>query len=210
MKTPQSRGWFITLEGIDGAGKSSQFSAVVETLRGMGRKVVATREPGGTPLGERLRELLLGEAMSTSAEALLVFAARQEHVLHVIEPALLRGQDVVCDRFTDATLAYQGAGKGIPRDRLEALAQWVHPGLAPDLTLLLDLPAEVAAQRMQAQGRTADRFERESQEFFARVRRQYLELAREQPRRWRVIDANRSLEQVSEDVMQNLKSFLEA
>ena len=210
MNPSSSRGLFITLEGIDGAGKSSQFSAVVDTLRGLGRKVVATREPGGTPLGERLRELLLNEPMSTSAEALLVFAARQEHVLHVIEPALLRGQDVVCDRFTDATLAYQGAGKGIPRDRLEALAQWVHPGLAPDLTLLLDLPAEVAAQRMQAQGRTADRFERESQEFFARVRRQYLELAREQPRRWRVIDANRSLEQVSEDVMQNLKSFLEA
>nr|WP_018912518.1 dTMP kinase [Thiomonas sp. FB-6] len=210
MKTPQSRGWFITLEGIDGAGKSSQFSAVVETLRGLGRAVVATREPGGTPLGERLRELLLSEPMSTSAEALLVFAARQEHVLHVIEPALLRGQDVVCDRFTDATLAYQGAGKGIPRDRLEALAQWVHPGLEPDLTLLLDLPAEVAAQRMQAQGRTADRFEREPQEFFARVRREYLELAREQPRRWRVIDANRDLEDVREDVLQSLKSFLEA
>ncbi|MBU6438653.1 MAG: dTMP kinase [Betaproteobacteria bacterium] len=210
LKTPQSRGWFITLEGIDGAGKSSQFSAVVETLRGLGRAVVATREPGGTPLGERLRELLLNEPMSTSAEALLVFAARQEHVLHVIEPALLRGQDVVCDRFTDATLAYQGAGKGIPRDRLEALAQWVHPGLEPDLTLLLDLPAEVAAQRMQAQGRAADRFEREPQEFFARVRRQYLELAREQPRRWRVIDANRSLEEVREDVLQSLKSLLEA
>jgi dTMP kinase len=209
LKNPSSRGLFITLEGIDGAGKSSQFSALVETLRGLGREVVATREPGGTPLGERLREMVLNEAMSTSTEALLVFAARQEHVLHVIEPALLRGQDVVCDRFTDATLAYQGAGKGIPRDRLEALAHWVHPGLEPDLTVLLDLPAETAARRMREQGRQGDRFEREPEEFFGRVRRQYLELAREQPRRWRVVDATRSLEQVREDVIQNLKKFLE-
>ena len=209
LKNSTNRGWFITLEGIDGAGKSSQFSAVVDTLRGLGRKVVATREPGGTPLGERLRELLLSEAMSTSSEALLMFAARQEHVLHVIEPALLRGNDVVCDRFTDATLAYQGAGKGIPRDRLESLAHWVHPGLAPDLTILLDLPAEVAAQRMREQGRQADRFEREPEEFFGRVRRQYLELAREQPRRWCVVDASRSLDEVREEVIQNLKKRLE-
>ncbi len=208
MKTTPSRGLFITLEGIDGAGKSSQFDAVVEALRGLGRRVVTTREPGGTALGERLRELLLSQDMSTSTEALLLFAARQEHVLKVIEPALLQGQDVVCDRFTDATLAYQGAGKGVPRDRLEALAHWVHPGLQPDLTLLLDLPASSAAQRLRAQARIADRFEQESEAFFARVRQQYLDLASEQPTRWRVIDASGGLEQVRVDLLKNLKDFI--
>lgn len=209
LKTPSSRGLFITLEGIDGAGKSSQFEAVVETLRNLGREVVPTREPGGTPLGERLRELLLTHAMSTSTEALLVFAARQEHVLRVIEPALLLGHDVVCDRFTDATLAYQGAGKGIPRDRLEALGHWVHPGLEPDLTLLLDLPAATAAQRIHAQQRETDRFESEPEEFFLRVRQQYLELAREQPQRWCVIDASRSLDEVRAEVMQHVRNIAE-
>ena len=208
MNPSSSRGLFITLEGIDGAGKSSQFDAVVDTLRGFGREVVATREPGGTPLGERLRELLLREAMSTSTEALLVFAARQEHVLRVIEPALLLGHDVVCDRFTDATLAYQGAGKGIPRDRLEALANWVHPGLEPDLTLLLDVPAEVASKRLQAQGRDPDRFERESTEFFARVRQQYLDLAREQPQRWCVVDASQDPQSVRQHLTEYVKNRL--
>ena len=208
MSPSSSRGLFITLEGIDGAGKSSQFDAVVEALRGLGREVVATREPGGTPLGERLRELLLREPMSTSTEALLVFAARQEHVLRVIEPALLLGHDVVCDRFTDATLAYQGAGKGIPRDRLEALAHWVHPGLQPDLTLLLDVPAEVASKRLQAQGREPDRFERESTEFFSRVRQQYLELAREQPGRWCVVDASQDPQSVRLQLMDHIKKHL--
>ena len=208
MNPSSSRGLFITLEGIDGAGKSSQFDAVVDTLRGFGREVVATREPGGTPLGERLRELLLRETMSTSTEALLVFAARQEHVLRVIEPALLLGHDVVCDRFTDATLAYQGAGKGIPRDRLEALANWVHPGLEPDLTLLLDVPAEVASKRLQAQGRDPDRFERESTEFFARVRQQYLDLAREQPQRWCVVDASQDSQSVRQHLMEYVKKLL--
>ena len=208
MNPSSSRGLFITLEGIDGAGKSSQFNAVVDALRGLGREVVATREPGGTPLGERLRELLLREAMSTSTEALLVFAARQEHVLRVIEPALLLGHDVVCDRFTDATLAYQGAGKGIPRDRLEALANWVHPGLEPDLTLLLDVPAEVASKRLRMQGRDPDRFERESAEFFARVRQQYLDLAREQPRRWCVVDASQDPESVRQHLMEHIRKHL--
>ncbi len=208
MTISRSRGLFITLEGIDGAGKSSQFDAMVAELRSLGRSVVATREPGGTPLGESLRELLLTQDMSTSTEALLVFAARQEHVLKVIEPALLRGHDVVCDRFTDATLAYQGAGKGIPRDRLEALAYWVHPGLTPDLTVLLDVPAATAAQRLRAQSRQADRFEREPEEFFTRVREQYLELAREQADRWCVIDASRELGEVRQDILQNLKKRL--
>ncbi len=208
MTISRSRGLFITLEGIDGAGKSSQFDAMVAELRSLGRSVVATREPGGTPLGESLRELLLTQDMSTSTEALLVFAARQEHVLKVIEPALLRGHDVVCDRFTDATLAYQGAGKGIPRDRLEALAHWVHPGLTPDLTVLLDVPAATAAQRLRAQSRQADRFEQEPEEFFTRVREQYLELAREQADRWCVIDASRELGEVRQDILQNLKKRL--
>ena len=208
MTTSRSRGLFITLEGIDGAGKSSQFDAMVAELRSLGRSVVATREPGGTALGESLRELLLTQDMSTSTEALLVFAARQEHVLKVIEPALLRGHDVVCDRFTDATLAYQGAGKGIPRDRLEALAHWVHPGLTPDLTVLLDVPAATAAQRLRAQSRQADRFEQEPEEFFTRVREQYLELAREQADRWCVIDASRELGEVRQDILQNLKKRL--
>lgn len=208
LKTPRSRGLFITLEGIDGAGKSSQFDAVVAALRAMERTVIATREPGGTALGESLRSLLLTQDMATSTEALLVFAARQEHVLKVIEPALMLGHDVVCDRFTDATLAYQGAGKGIPRDRLEALAHWVHPGLSPDLTLLLDVPAATAAQRLRAQKRQADRFEQEPEEFFSRVREQYLELAREQPERWCVIDASQGLEQVTSEIMQNLNKHL--
>ena len=208
MKTPHPRGLFITVEGIAGAGKSTQFAALVQALRTRGRDVVATREPGGTPLGETLRELLLGQPMSVSTEALLVFAARQEHVLTRIEPALLRGQDVVCDRFTDATLAYQGAGKGIPRDRLQALADWVHPGLEPDLTLLLDLPAEVAAQRMRLQQREADRFERESIGFFERVRQRYLELAAEQPGRWRVVDASQAPEEVWENMRDHLNKFL--
>lgn len=208
MKTTHSRGLFITVEGIDGAGKSTQFAALVQALRARGRDVVATREPGGTPLGETLRELLLGQPMSISTEALLVFAARQEHVLTLIEPALLRGQDVVCDRFTDATLAYQGAGKGIPRDRLQALADWVHPGLEPDLTLLLDLPAEVAAQRMRLQQREPDRFERESVGFFERVRQRYLELAAEQPARWCVVDASQAPEEVRDDMLNHLNKFL--
>jgi dTMP kinase len=203
------QGLFITLEGIDGAGKTTQFDTVVATLRAAGRRVTATREPGGTPLGERIRELLLAEPMTTTAEALLMFAARQEHVLRIIEPALLQGNDVVCDRFTDATLAYQGAGKGIPQDRLQTLARWVHPGLKPDFTLLIDVPAELAAKRLQTQQRHPDRFERESLEFFVRVRQHYLQLAADEPKRWVLIDGTQSLEQVRTEVIQNLKKRLQ-
>ncbi|MHB1667518.1 dTMP kinase [Thiomonas sp.] len=209
MKPTSHQGLFITLEGIDGAGKTTQFEAVVATLRAAGRHVTATREPGGTPLGERIREILLAEPMTTTTEALLMFAARQEHVLRVIEPALLQGHDVVCDRFTDATLAYQGAGKGIPQDRLQTLARWVHPGLKPDFTLLIDVPAEVAARRLQTQQRQPDRFEREPLEFFARVRQQYLHLAASEPARWVVIDGTQGLDQVRQDVIQNLKKKLQ-
>jgi dTMP kinase len=203
------QGLFITLEGIDGAGKTTQFDTVVSTLRAAGRRVTATREPGGTPLGERIRELLLTEPMTTTAEALLMFAARQEHVLRIIEPALLQGNDVVCDRFTDATLAYQGAGKGIPQDRLQTLARWVHPGLKPDFTLLIDVPAELAAKRLQTQQRRPDRFERESLEFFVRVRQHYLQLAADEPKRWVSIDGTQSLEQVRAEVIQCLKKRLQ-
>ena len=208
MSSPHPRGVFVTLEGIDGAGKSTQFTALVDALRALGRDVVATREPGGTALGERIRELLLHETMAPSTEALLMFAARQEHVLRVIEPALLRGSDVVCDRFTDASLAYQGAGKGIPLDRLQALAHWVHPGLRPDLSVLLDLPPEVAAQRLR--GRDADRFEREPRAFFERVRAQYLQLAAAEPQRWLVVDAQAAPERVAETLRAALQRLLEA
>ncbi len=207
--TTSHQGLFITLEGIDGAGKTTQFEAVVATLRAAGRRVTATREPGGTPLGERIREILLAEPMTTTTEALLMFAARQEHVLRVIEPALLQGHDVVCDRFTDATLAYQGAGKGIPQDRLLTLARWVHPGLKPGFTLLIDVPAEVALHRLQKQQRQQDRFERESLEFFARVRQQYLRLAASESARWIVIDGTQDLEQVRHNVIQNVRKMLQ-
>ena len=210
MNPTSHQGLFITLEGIDGAGKTTQFDTVVAALRAAGRRVTATREPGGTPLGERIRELLLGEPMTTTAEALLMFAARQEHVLRIIEPALLQGHDVVCDRFTDATLAYQGAGKGIPQDRLQTLARWVHPGLKPDFTLLIDVPAELAAKRLQTQQRQPDRFERESLEFFIRVRQHYLQLAADEPRRWVLIDGTQSLEQVRAEVIQSVKKRIQA
>lgn len=210
MNSNNIRGLFITLEGIDGAGKTTQFEAVAEFLRSAGRHVVCTREPGGTPLGERIRTLLLTEAMTTSTEALLMFAARQEHVLRVVEPALLLGHDVVCDRFTDATIAYQGAGKGIPQDRLQTLARWVHPGLSPDYTLLIDVPAELAAQRLQAQGRPQDRFESESLEFFRRVRQSYLNMAAAEQERWGVIDGTQSSAQVRKNVIDNLKKLMQS
>lgn len=209
MTHPPHRGVFITLEGIDGAGKTTQFHAVVETLRAAGRTVVATREPGGTPIGESLRALLLSEPMHSATETLLMFAARQEHVLRVIEPALMRGEDVVCDRFTDATLAYQGGGKGLPVDRLKALARWVHPGLIPDLTILIDVPVELASQRLRAQARDADRFEREPTEFFKRVRDQYLALAAAEPSRWAVVNGARSLDLVGADLIELLKKRLQ-
>jgi dTMP kinase len=203
-----SPGLFITFEGIDGAGKTTQFQAAVRTLRDAGRVVTPTREPGGTEIGERIRELLLLLPMGTATEALLMFAARQEHVLTVIEPALLRGEVVVCDRFTDATLAYQGAGKGIPFDRLQALARWVHPGLEPDLTLLIDVPAEVAARRLGEQQRERDRFEVESLEFFQRVRAHYLDMAAAAPQRWRVIDGTQHPGAVQADVIHHIKKML--
>ena len=181
------RGRFITFEGIDGAGKSTQIEVVANALRARGLPLVITREPGGTPLGEALREVILHQPMTTTAETLLMFAARAEHLERVIRPALGHGTWVLCDRFTDATYAYQAGGRGMSGERIAELEQWLHPDLQPDLTLLIDVPPEVAAQRL-ARARSADRFEAEQVDFFARVRRAYLDRAGGEPQRFIVID----------------------
>lgn len=196
----RERGRFITFEGIDGAGKSSQIAAVVALLQARGGEVEQSREPGGTPLGERLRELLLHEAMNLETEAMLMFAARREHLAARILPALEAGKWVVCDRFSDATYAYQVGGRGLARDKFEALEAWVHPGFQPDLTLVFDLPPEVAASRVAGAGAAPDRFEREQRDFFERVRAAYLERARQAPQRICVIDANRPPEVVGAEI----------
>ncbi len=184
----KARGKFITFEGIDGAGKSTHIPAVAALLRARGYEVVVTREPGGTALGEKLRALLLSESMHLETETLLMFAARREHVAGVIEPALARGTWVLSDRFTDATRAYQGAGRRIAAERIEQLAHWVHPDTNPDMTLLFDVPQAVAAARL-ADARDPDRFEREQVAFHERVRERYLQLAWAEPARFRLIDA---------------------
>jgi dTMP kinase len=189
------RGRFITVEGIDGAGKSTQIDAVAAALRARGLHLVLTREPGGTSLGESLRELILNERMTAETETLLLFAARAEHLDRVIRPALAVGQWVLCDRFTDATYAYQSGGRGVDEDRIAALEHWVHADLQPDLTLLFDVPPEIAAQRL-SQARTADRFEAEDVHFFAAVRRAYLARAASDPARFFVIDGTRPPEEL--------------
>lgn len=187
-----ARGRFISFEGIDGAGKSTQHAWLVDYLRRQGRSVVATREPGGTPLGEKLRALLLAEPMHLETEALLMFAARREHIAQVIEPALARGEWVVCDRFVDASFAYQGGGRGLEWKKLEDLAQWVLGDLQPDLTLIFDAPVEIAQQRLHAATPNPDRFEQEQSAFFDRVRAAYLRIAQENPDRVRLIDATQT------------------
>lgn len=187
---------FITIEGIDGAGKSSHLEAIAGRIRAAGHEAILTREPGGTPLGERLREIVLHEPMHPATEVLLMFAARSEHLAAVIEPTLAAGRWVVCDRFTDATFAYQCGGRGMDREVVRALERVVHPGRQPDATFLFDLDPEIAASRQRAQGRAPDRFEREQAEFFARVRAAYLERARESPGRFHVIDASGTLAEV--------------
>lgn len=194
------RGKFVTLEGVDGAGKSSHIPWIAERLRDGGREVVVTREPGGTPLAEKLRALVLSEPMEPLAETLLMFAARADHVQKVIAPALARGAWVVCDRFTDATLAYQGAGKGVPVDRIRQLAQATHPGLAPDQTLVFDCPYEVSRSRLSNSGRELDRFEAEERAFFERVRAAYQALAAEEPGRVQLIDGSREPGEVKKSV----------
>jgi dTMP kinase len=183
-----SSGRFITFEGLDGAGKSTHVAAAVDLLRRRGRTVIATREPGGTPLAEKIRALLLAEPMDLDTETLLMFAARQSHLAEVIRPALLRGDWVVCDRFTDATYAYQGGGRGVSGARIEALEIWVQQGLQPDLTLLFDLPYEVAQERIGAE-RQLDRFETEAADFHRRVRLAYQQRARAAQGRIVVLDA---------------------
>jgi dTMP kinase len=191
----KERGRFITFEGIDGAGKSTQIQVVADVLRARGIDVVLTREPGGTPLAEALRTLVLNEPMDASTETLLLFAARSDHLERVLRPALAAGRWVLCDRFTDATYAYQAGGRGVPVERIATLEQWVHPDLQPDLTLLFDVPPEIAAQRL-SQARAADRFESEQLGFFGAVRRLYLERAASFPARFFVVDSTASPEDI--------------
>jgi dTMP kinase len=201
-----SVGRFITLEGIEGAGKSTVARLVRDRLRERGRQVVMTREPGGTPLAERVRQIVLDrgdEHMTPQAETLLMFAARSVHLDNLIRPALLRGAWVVCDRFTDATRAYQGGGRGVSVDWIERLAAEIHGDLVPHCTLLLDLPVQVGLERakVRAGDAAADRFESEREPFFERVRAAYLELARAEPARIRVVDAGAPLEDVEKRVI---------
>jgi len=193
------QGKFISFEGIDGAGKSTHIGFVADLLARRGRQVVTTREPGGTPLGEKLRDLLLHDKMHLETEALLMFASRREHIAQVIAPNLAQGAWVLSDRFTDASFAYQSGGRGLPRAKLEALEAWVHADLQPDLTLLFDVPLEVARERLDAT-RTLDKFEREQADFFERCRAEYLRRAAQFPARFAVIDSTRSIEAIRLDL----------
>jgi dTMP kinase len=190
-----SRGKFISFEGIDGAGKSTHIAFVAARLQAHGKRVVSSREPGGTALGEQLRALLLHEKMHLETEALLMFASRREHIAQVIEPGLERGDWVISDRFTDASFAYQGGGRGLDRAKMDALEQWVHPHLQPDLTLLFDVPLDVARARLDAT-RTLDKFEQEKADFFAACRQEYLRRAAQFPERIVVVDSTESIAQI--------------
>lgn len=200
------QGKFITLEGVDGAGKSTHLEFIAEWLRQRGREVVVTREPGGTPLGEALRSLLLDRDMDADTELLLMFAARQAHLAQLILPTLARGAWVLSDRFTDASYAYQCGGRGIAEARVASLEAWVQHGFNPDLTLLFDVSAEVAAARRGA-AREADRFEREANAFFERVRGAYLARAAAAPERIRVVDASPSVAEIQHTLVQYLEGL---
>ena len=202
------RGRFITLEGIDGAGKSSHLRWLTRYLRGRGIQVKVTREPGGTPTGERLRRWVLAsrQRLHAETETLLMFAARREHLARVIEPALERGIWVVCDRFTDATYAYQSGGSGVPWEKVSTLEQWVHPGLKPNLTLLFDISPATGRSRTGGK-RKPDRFEREQDAYFERVRGAYLRRAQADPARVRVINAHGSLAEVRKELEKVLSAF---
>jgi dTMP kinase len=202
-----TRGRFLTLEGVDGAGKSTHVAWIAERLRARGHAVLVTREPGGTPLAERLRELVLTQPMDPIAETMLLFAARADHVQRVIDPALRSGTWVLCDRFTDATFAYQGGGKGVAAELIAHLAQVSHDGLLPDRTLVFDCPYEVSRERLKQTGRVPDRFERENREFFERVRQEYLGLARSDPQRIRLVDASRSLEDIKKVIQEEISTL---
>jgi dTMP kinase len=188
-------GKFITLEGVDGAGKSTHIPTIARLLQARGKEVLLTREPGGTPLGEKLRELLLHEHMHPETESMLMFAARREHIEQVIRPALARGAYVVSDRFTDASFAYQCGGRGVATAKIEQLEQWVQGDFQPDLTLLFDVPVAVSTQRL-AGARNPDRFEQESADFFERIRNAYLARAEQFPQRFRVIDSGKTIPEI--------------
>jgi dTMP kinase len=201
-----SKAKFITFEGVDGAGKSTGLDWFADALRQRGIDLLVTREPGGTPLGEQLREILLNQPMHIETEAMLMFAARREHVEKVIRPALQRGTWVISDRFSDASFAYQGGGRGVPLVKLEQLEQWVHGELQPDLTLLFDIPIEVARQRL-SNNVSLDRFEQEKGEFFERVRQAYLARAAKSPQRITVIHAEKSLQEVQQELSKIVASL---
>jgi dTMP kinase len=207
--TTQRGGRLITVEGIEGVGKSTNLAFVAEELRRAGHEVLLTREPGGTPLGEKIRELLLqpDSEIVPMAELLLMYAARTAHLETVVLPALRSGRWVICDRFTDASHAYQGGGRGISRDTIEALDHLVTGGLRADLTLLLDVSLEVSVSRQSGRAER-DRFEREAGQFFSRVRERYLELAKEYPERIQVINAARSLPEVQAEISRALQRIL--
>lgn len=193
------KGRFITIEGIDGAGKSTQVDVIENTLRARGIEVIRTREPGGTPLSETIRQQLLSVSMDPSTETLLFFAARAEHLAKVIRPALERGAWVLSDRFTDATYAYQVGGRGFPAEKVEALEAWTHGDLQPDCTILFDVAPGVAAQRLAA-ARQLDRFEKENLDFFTRVRNAYLTRARQNPERFLIVNTDRDREVISKEL----------
>ena len=201
------RGKFITLEGMDGAGKSTHIPFILSLLEQAGHQVLSTREPGGTALGEKLREILLHDAMQVDTETLLMFAARAENLQTMILPALSEGKWVLSDRFTDATFAYQSGAKGLAAEKVLQLESWVQGQLQPDLTLLFDVPVEISVARL-TQARTPDKFERESADFFSRIRNAYLSRANQQPQRIVVIDSNQTMQQVEQQIIQALQSVL--
>jgi dTMP kinase len=201
------RGRFLTLEGVDGAGKSTHLQFIADFVASRGRRAIVTREPGGTDLAEHLREAILTQAMAPEVETLLIYAGRADHVARVIRPALEAGSWVICDRFSDATAAYQVAGKGVPAQLVDSLAAVAHPGLVPDRTLVFDCPYETAAKRLTASGKKLDRFEREDRAFFERVRGAYLARAKAEPARVRVIDATASLSDTRKALERNLSDL---
>lgn len=205
-----ARGRFITLEGIDGAGKSTHVPAIADLLRAHGRRVVTTREPGGTPVGEALRQLVLNERMEHDTETLLMFAARREHIVRTIAPALARGDWVLCDRYTDATWAYQGGGHGVSAALIDVLEREIVGDVTPDVTLLFDVPEDVSRERRiraHIEGGSVDKFEREPDPFFARVRAAYRTRAAADPARFQVIDASRPVADIRAELQRIIDSI---
>lgn len=214
MAERTASGWFIVFEGIEGAGKSTQIELLAGRLRARGLDPVLTREPGGTPLGEKLREYLLAKHKARPdprVEAFLMVADRADHVIRVLRPSLEQGRMVLCDRYEDATHAYQGGGSGVENQHLVALNRLATGGLRPDVVVFLDLPAADAAQRLRCRGTVdADRFESEPETFFARVRKSYLELASREPGRWLILDARRAKEELADDIENRVMELLKA